>query len=213
MAMATAKAAQTEGNGKLVLQALRQGTRLITIILKQDLHLDDRVVYEILASPQWSTQAGLLPHDPNIMALSRQSLAEALSSPCPETAPPSPDPLTDLDLLTENLRNLTQPAAKPQTENRLLKPREKGGKLPGKKPFRKDNNEEYQQDKLWEKISALGGLPSPVTNLPGGVLNSKLETSFPDRKNGGKLPANMPLSEYLYEQYLKDSASATCPAD
>ena len=111
--MQTAKAAQAEGNGKLVLQALRQGTRFITIILKQDLHLDDRVVYEILASPQWSTQASLLPHDPNIIAMSRQSLAGALSSPCPETAPPSPDPLTDLDLLTENLRNLTQPAAKP----------------------------------------------------------------------------------------------------
>ena len=144
MAMATAKAAQAEGNVKLVLQALRQGTRLITIILKQDLHLDDKVVYGILASPQWSTQASLLPHDPNIMALSRQSLAGTLSSPCPETAPPSPDPLADLDLLTENLRNLTQPAAKPPTENRLSKRREKGGKLPGKNPFRKDNNEEYQ---------------------------------------------------------------------
>ena len=68
MAMQTAQAAQAEGNGKLVLQALRQGTRLITIILKQDLHLDDRVVYEILASPQWATQASLLPHDPKIMA-------------------------------------------------------------------------------------------------------------------------------------------------
>ena len=213
MAMAAAKAAQTEGNGKLVLQALGHGTRIITLILKQDFQLDPKIVYGILASDQWTTQAGLLPHDPQIMALGRQSLAGALSSPCPETPPPSPDPLTDLNLLTENLLNLTQPAAKPQTENRLLKPREKGGKLTGKKPFRKDNNVEYQQDKLWEKISALGGLPSPVTNLPGGVLNSILETSFPDRENGGKLPANMPLSEYLYEQYLKDNTSQTCPAD
>jgi hypothetical protein len=147
MAMQTAKAAQTEGNGKLVLQAIQHGTRLINIILKKDLHLDDKVVYEILTSPQWSTQASLLPHDPNIIGMSRQSLAGALSSPCPETAPPSPAPLADLDLLTKNFLNLAQQAAEPQTENRklktinrLFKRRENGGKLPGNKPFRKDNN-------------------------------------------------------------------------
>ncbi len=151
MAMQTAKAAQAEGNGKLVLQALRQGTRFITIILKQDLHLDDRVVYEILASPDWSTQASLLPHDPNIIAMSRQSLAGALSSPCPDTSPPVPDPLTDLDFLTEDPVSPARPAAQPPSEksrlktiNRLFKRREKGGKLPGKTPFRKNNNEEYQ---------------------------------------------------------------------
>jgi hypothetical protein len=52
MAMQTAQAAQDEGNSRLVLQALAQGTRLINILLKQDLQLDHRVVYEILASPQ-----------------------------------------------------------------------------------------------------------------------------------------------------------------
>ena len=44
MTMQTAKAAQAEGNGKIVLQAVSQVTRLIKIILKQDLHLDDRVI-------------------------------------------------------------------------------------------------------------------------------------------------------------------------
>ncbi len=68
MVMATAAAARVEGNLKMVLQAIQQGTRLITIILKQDLPLNHRVVYEILASPQWSTQASLLPHDPNILS-------------------------------------------------------------------------------------------------------------------------------------------------
>ena len=90
MTMQTAQAAQAEGNGKLVLQALAQGTRLVTIILKQEFQLDDRVVYEILASPQWATQASLLPHDPDIMSMSRQSLSGALSSPCPDDPPPSP---------------------------------------------------------------------------------------------------------------------------
>ena len=74
----------------MVLQAIQQGTRLITIILKQDFPLNDRVVYEILASPEWSTQASLLPHDPNILALSRRSLAEPLSSPVRK---PHPSPL------------------------------------------------------------------------------------------------------------------------
>ena len=56
MTMQTAQAAQAEGNVKIVLQAVSQGTRLIKIILKQDLHLDDRLVYEILTSPQWASQ-------------------------------------------------------------------------------------------------------------------------------------------------------------
>jgi hypothetical protein len=220
MAMQTAKAAQAEGDGKLVLQALRQGTRFITIILKQDLHLDDRVVYEILASPQWSAQDSLLPHDPQILAAGRQSLAGALSSPCPESVPPSSDPLADLDQLTENFLNLAQQAAEPQTENRklktinrLFKRREKGGKLPGKTPFQMNNNEENQSDKLWAKISALGGLPSPVGNLLDGVLNSNLAASFPNLEPGKQSPADMALNEFLYEHYVKDSASQTCPAD
>ena len=40
MAMQTAQAAQAEGNSKVVLQAIPQGTRLIDIILKQDFQLD-----------------------------------------------------------------------------------------------------------------------------------------------------------------------------
>ena len=64
MAMATAKAAQTEGNFKVVLQALGHGTRIINLILKQDFQLDPKVVYGIMASDQWTTQTGLLPHDP-----------------------------------------------------------------------------------------------------------------------------------------------------
>ncbi len=56
MTMQTAQTAQAEGNGRLVLRALAQGTRLVTILLKQEFPLDDRVVYEILASPQWTAQ-------------------------------------------------------------------------------------------------------------------------------------------------------------
>ena len=89
MIMATARAAQAEGNSKLVLQAVSQGTRLINILLKQDFPLEDRMVYAILASPQWAAQSGLLPDDPDIMAKCRESLAGIFSTPCPDGPPPS----------------------------------------------------------------------------------------------------------------------------
>ncbi len=155
MAMQTAQAAQAEGNFKVVLKAIAQGTRLITIILKQDLHLDDKSVYGILTSPHWAAQDSLLPHDPKIMAMSRESLTGALSAPCPEGAalPPAPDPLADLNLITENLLNLAQQAALPQTENRAGKQREKSGKLPGKTSLGGKFIKENQSNSLQEKFS------------------------------------------------------------
>ena len=64
MAMQTAKAAQAEGNGKLVLQAVQQGTRLIKIILKQDLHLDDRVIYAVRLLPNGPPRPASCPMIP-----------------------------------------------------------------------------------------------------------------------------------------------------
>jgi hypothetical protein len=52
MTMATATAARAEGNDKLLLQAVSQGTRLINMLLKQEVPLEDRLVYAILTSPQ-----------------------------------------------------------------------------------------------------------------------------------------------------------------
>ena len=152
MTMQTAKAAQAEGNGKIVLQAVSQGTRLIKIILKQDLHLDDRVIYEILASPGWSTQAGLLPEDPRIMAMGRQYLAETLSSPCPETTAASPSPAFPRNRICTPGHCSPAwplPATQPQPENRKLKTKnrhrkgwEKSGKLPGKTTLVDKKNKE-----------------------------------------------------------------------
>jgi hypothetical protein len=162
MAMQTAQAAQAEGNFKLVLQAIGHGTRLIKIILKQDFPLDSRLVYEILASPQWANQASLLPNDPQILAAGRQALAGTFSSPCPETeaAPDSPNPLEDLESFTETLLNLAQQVAplttasqNLETENHLFRKREKSGKLPGKTSLRKDNNVLNQNDNLINEIA------------------------------------------------------------
>ena len=162
MAMQTARAAQAEGNSRLVLQALAQGTRLINILLKQDLQLDHRVVYEILASPQWASQTSLLPDDPQVLAVSRQTLAGALAAPCPENEPESASAISpeDLDRLQENLLTLAQQAAPPKTENRKLKTEnrlfrkwEKGGKLPGNSFGFDKIYEEYQRILEEEKIT------------------------------------------------------------
>ena len=194
MSMQTAQTAQAEGNVRVVLQAIRQGTSLIKIILKQDLHLDDRVIYEILASPQWATQTTLLPQDPRIMSLSRQSLTGALASPCPETASPE-DP--DLNALQEVLATLGQPpVTQPKPENRLLNSRDKSGKSAGKTPAKKGNNQKYQEDKLWEKISGI--MAAPVLSRIAPV-----ETLFQELDKSGSIPTNIPLSEYIHEQSLR----------
>ncbi len=211
----TIQAAQAEGNFKVVLQAVQQGTRLITIILKQDFQLDDTIIYQILASPQWTTQASLLPHDPKIMSMSRQALTGSLSTPCPETGtqPTSPESMgdlggLDLDKLQALFPALAQPAtAQPKTANRPLPPREKSGKLPGKNQPRNNNSEKNQEDRLYEKIAGIIDLPSLAKNLTLGTRNSELETLFP-----GKIPADIPLSEYIYEQSLRESQTARKPA-
>jgi hypothetical protein len=203
MTMQTAQTAQADGNGRLVLQALAQGTRLVTIILKHDLPLDDRVVVEILSSPDAAAHNGLLPQDPQILTKSRQSLAGIFSSPCSETPPqdssPAPPGGHDLDALQAVLANLARTPDLPSQPCRRLSKRKKGGKLPGKTPFRKDNAEKNQEDKLFEKIAGMDLSLCIRPNAPG---NSKLESLFADR---GKIPQDKPLAEYIYEQSLLDS--------
>ena len=203
--MQTAQAAQAEGNFKLVLQAIGHGTRLIKIILKQDFPLDSRLIYEILASPQWVTQAGLLPNDPQILAAGRQALAGTFSSPCPETeaAPNSPNPLTDLESFTETLLNLAQQVAplttasqNLETENHLFRKREKSGKLPGKTSLRKDNNVLNQQDNLINKITE----KNSSSSQPGAWLQEldagRLDINTLHAIGAGRpVPANLDIAK------------------
>ena len=149
------RTASADGDTRQTLRAVREGTRILNFITKLEVKFDGDLVYRIIASPQFTTQDSLLPTDPGIITSHRQTLAGALSSPCPETTPLSPDPQADLDLLTQNFLNLAQSVSEPQTENRKLKTinrlfnrREKGGKLPGKTPFRKEYNVEIKEDKL-----------------------------------------------------------------
>ncbi len=170
MTMQTAKAAQAEGNGKIVLQAVSQGTRLIKIILKQDLHLDDRVIYAILASPGWSTQAALLPDDPRIMAMGRQSLAETLSSPCPETTAASPSPVSQ-ERPGSAPSHVPKPGlCQPRPPPNLGRCGKKAGNYREKPPLMARKTKQNHKDKSLPKISPKDA-KTVVEELAGGRLD------------------------------------------
>ena len=211
MIMQTAQAAQAEGNYKIVLQAVAQGTRLINLMLKHELPLDDRLLYEILTSPQWPAQTGLLPPDPNIMAKSRQSLTGIFSSPCPEgeALPESLDFPEDMDTLQAILSTLAQPPdtppktanRKPKTENRPFKQWEKSGKLAGKIPPKADKNEQDQGDMILQKIAGID--LASLLNAPVGAANSPLTSLFQPRGDDESIPPDIPLAEFIYEKSLQ----------
>jgi hypothetical protein len=155
MTLRTAQAAEAEGNGKLVLQAASQGSRLINIIMKHEMPLDDRLVYRIITSPQWVTQGSLWPEDPEIMAGQRQDLAETFIVPCPDTEADARPPISseDLTAIQALVGSLNGPAAgQLKPENRLVAKREKSGKLPGKTVGKNNKYKGYQRDILNEKI-------------------------------------------------------------
>ncbi len=97
LAMRTALTASDDGNFRLVLQAIREGTRIIKFMVKSDFPIDAETVYRLLDSPQWADQGCLLPTDPKIFAGSHQTLAGSLFSHCPEISPPFPDSKDDAD--------------------------------------------------------------------------------------------------------------------
>ena len=83
----TVKTAGADGNSRLVLQAVREGTRILNFMTKLDIKMDQDTAYRLLASPQWTTQSSLLPTDPQFIAATHQTLADSLFCPCPEPPP------------------------------------------------------------------------------------------------------------------------------
>jgi hypothetical protein len=216
MVMATAGAAQAEGNYRLLLQAVAQGTRLINLMLKQDLPLEDQVVHAMLTSPQWAGQAGLFPDDPKLLALGRESLGGIFSAPCPDAPPPAPTSASPAGLDQPALPAVQSNPAKPQlktenrklkTENRLLKTDsclskwETGGKLAGNECYIMDEEEQYRLLELEKKISQLD-LDALTQGLPPVAANDKLDALMEEIYNSIPIPKDKPLSAYLHEQSL-----------
>jgi hypothetical protein len=200
MSMQTAAAAQAEGNHRIVLQALAQGARLLKVLLKQDLPLDDRLVFDLLTSPQWTAENGFLPHDSQILAAGRGALAGEFTAACPDTEPPPSTDFSpaDLDLVQHLLSDLASPTVPPAP----IAKREKSGKLPGKITAKNHNKQKKQADKLNNKFagmnwSCLSG------QAPLGPPKSKFEAALREIDELGPIPTDIPLSAYLHEQSLR----------
>ena len=182
-----------------MLQAVSQGTRLINIIMKHDLPLDDRLVYKIITSPQWATQASLWPDDPDIMASQRQCLAETFAIPCPETeadtqSPVSPEDLEALQALFSTLGGPTP--SQPNTANRLFQQREKSGKLPGKTGGKKIKSKENQKHMFNEKIFGKNADCTCTNDWQGDLAAGRLDIATLNAIGAGRPLPNI-FPEFL----------------
>ncbi len=91
LSLHNARAASTEGNFRASNQATREGTRIIALMAKMDLPLDQELVYCLMSSPQWTLEDSLLPGAFQALADARQTMSLGLLAPCPEPEPPPPD--------------------------------------------------------------------------------------------------------------------------
>jgi hypothetical protein len=167
---------------KLFLQASREVTRIISLMLKMKVPLEPEMIYCLMASPQWDLQDSLLPNAFQALSATRQTLAVNLFAPCPD---PEPEliPATGPPLETQNpkLETPQPPASQPITANHPTKKREISAKLARKIPRSKNINEKYQDVTLCEKNS-----PKKRENLFQKLLR-KWEKS-------GKLPGKTTLN-------------------
>ena len=89
MVLGVVRGARAGEDFKLFLQASRELTRLISLMIKMDVHLEPEMIYCLMASPQWDLQDSLLPNSFQALSQTRQTLAVNLFAPCPDPAPES----------------------------------------------------------------------------------------------------------------------------
>ena len=65
MVFGIARTAGAEGNSRLLLQAVRQGTNIMKFMAKLDSSLTSDTVHRLLASPQWTGQGASCPLIPS----------------------------------------------------------------------------------------------------------------------------------------------------
>ena len=87
MVLGVVRGAKAGEDFKLFLQASRELTRLISLMIKMDVHLEPEMIYCLMASPQWDLQDSLLPNSFQALSQTRQTLAVNLFAPCPDPAP------------------------------------------------------------------------------------------------------------------------------
>ena len=87
MVLGVVRGARAGEDFKLFLQASRELTRVISLMLKMDVHLEPEMIYCLMASPQWDLQDSLLPNSFQALSQTRQTLAVNLFAPCPDPEP------------------------------------------------------------------------------------------------------------------------------
>ncbi len=184
----TAQAAEADGNSRLVLQADRDATRILTYIDKMDIQLDQDTVYRLLASPQWAQQGSLLPTAPEFIAAANQFLADKLFIPCPE---PHPD-LEDLD---DEEEEEEYPPVGERCDSGPEINREISAKLPQNPPSYEKNNEQNHIDIQCEKIAApnpklwsTGASPVPEETAYSKSLDAPCKTGKHPQGGGAQAP-------------------------
>ena len=203
----TAQAAEADGNSRLVLQADRDATRILTYIDKMDIQLDQDTVYRLLASPEWAQQGSLLPTDPEFIAAANQFLADKLFIPCPEPHP-------DLDDLDDEEEEEEYPPVGERCDSGPEIIRAKSAKLPKNPPPSEQINEQYQIDIPCEKIAAQtscaagkhpqggGAQAPPAARISTAAATGKLKTVI---KSETPCPGLMPLQNSTDPVPLKTS--------
>jgi len=164
LVLGVVRSAQAGGDFKLFLQATREVSRIINLMLKMDVRLDPEMIYCLVTSPQWDLQDSLLPDAFTSLVQTRETLKTNLFADCPDPEPElEPVPAAPLETREPELDTPTpQPAAPPETRVGHRPPvaghdprpkREKSAKLPRKSAPSNDNSKEYQADNLYEKNS------------------------------------------------------------
>jgi hypothetical protein len=94
MVLGVVQGARAGEDFKLFLQATREFTRVVSLMLKMEARLEPEMIYCLMSSPQWDLQEGiLLPNSTQALNATRQSLKVNLFAPCPEPEPePTPEP-------------------------------------------------------------------------------------------------------------------------
>ena len=199
------RTASADGDTRQVLQAIREGTRILNFMTKLEVQFDPDTVYRILASPQWVSQDSLLPTDPGIITGTRQALADDFFFPCPEIPPdPQLDAWDEADaaaadlaqtscLETQNLELetlpipgwLPKPPRQAPSENRKLATanhpkiqREISAKLARKISPAPSINQENQQDNQCEKNLAKNSSFGRENDAPPAA--NRLASSLPN---------------------------------
>ena len=199
------RTAQADGDTRQVLQAIREGSRILNFMTKLEVQFDPDTVYRLLASPQWVSQDSLFPTDPGLIIGTRQALADDFFFPCPEIPPdPQLDAWDDADaaaadlaqtscLETQNLeleiphtRMTSEAPPEAPAENRKLatanRPkiqREISAKLARKISPAPSINQENQQDSQCEKNLAKNSRFGRESDAPPAANQSCLQPAEP----------------------------------